>query len=60
MCYIKLAIGLMKSDKTINASNIALQEIKPTLPIYIPSKVYYTCEPLPNEWLDIISDAVSM
>ena len=55
-CFIRLAIGYLKSEKVINASKMELKEIKEGYPIYVTSKSYYTCEPLPNEWLDLMPD----
>lgn len=57
MCYIKLALGFLKSDSAIDASKVALQQLKQPLPVYVPSKTYYTCEPLPSEWLQLLPGA---
>ena len=54
MCYIKVAIGLIKSEKVIDASRVDIKQLKEGYPIYIPAHTYYVCEPLPTEWLDLV------
>ena len=56
MCYIKLGIGFLESEKAINATRIHLNQLKEEYPIYVSSNIYYTCEPLPKEWLELIPD----
>ncbi len=56
MCYIKLAIGLVRSDRQVDVSKIEIKQVKEGSPIYVPANNYYACEPLPTEWLDMIPD----
>lgn len=54
MCFIKLSIGLTRGSKAVDVSRLQMREAKEGTRIYIPSGQYYSCEPLPPDWLDLI------
>jgi len=54
VCYIKLAIGLVRSEKQLDVSKIEIKQANEDYPIYVPMQTYYACEPLPDEWLSLV------
>ncbi len=56
LCFVRLAVGLVQSDQPVDVTRVEIKPVAEGSPIYLPAKNYYACEPLPNEWLDIVPD----
>ncbi len=54
MCFIKCAVGLVRTVSPVEVSRIPMKELMEDSGLYVPSTTYYTCDPLPQEWLDMI------
>ena len=54
MCFIRCSFGLVRSPAPVEVSRIPMKELVENSGLYVPSTTYYTCEPLPQEWLEMI------
>eukprot|EP00742_Colponemidia_sp_Colp-10_P005596 GILJ01005982.1.p1 GENE.GILJ01005982.1~~GILJ01005982.1.p1 ORF type:complete len:988 (+),score=146.86 GILJ01005982.1:2024-4987(+) len=54
-CSLKMTMGVIEGEK----EDIAGLELHPHHGIYLPKDDYYTCDPLPDEWIDLLPDKKS-
>jgi len=54
MCFIKFSIGMTRSQFPVDVSRLQMKELREGTHIYTPIGTYYSCEPLPGEWVDMM------